>query len=291
MKCLICSSKNHKVIWNDKIRESAKKFTKNKFKILQCEYCDLVSLKKKYKYLENSALVRSLFNKSNSYKDFINFHKPREEKKLNSIIKVINFKSKNVLESNCGTGIILEKIKKKANITAGLDDKFYKKFFDKSDHIFFEDVLDIIKSKKKFDLILSLSEIEHKFEPIKFLESLKKILAKNGSIVIRVPNFDNIYAHLLGKYFYRYDFRKSHNYYFSHRNFQLLLKKLNLKIVKYFGYNEYPPNHLLKFVKTRKRVYGANSLNFFNTNEEKIINKNIEKSLKSTSLIYIVKKK
>ena len=186
---------------------------------------------------------------------------------------------------------MLEKLKNKAKLTAGLDNKFYKKFFLQSNHIFYKNLSEIIGSKKKFDIILSLSELEHKFEPIKFLESLKKILAKNGLIVIRVPNFDNIYAHLLGKYFYRYDFRKSHNYYFSHRNFQLLLKKLNLKIVKYFGYNEYPPNHLLKFVKTRKRVYGANSLNFFNTNEEKIINKNIEKSLKSTSLIYIVKKK
>ena len=47
----------------------------------------------------------------------------------------------------------------------------------------------IIKNKKKFDIIFSLSEIEHKFDPQLFIKNLKKILSKNGLIIFRIPNF------------------------------------------------------------------------------------------------------
>ena len=55
-KCLVCSKKNFKLIWNDKIRRSAKKFTKNKEKIFQCTFCDLVFLDKKRKTLKTRQL-------------------------------------------------------------------------------------------------------------------------------------------------------------------------------------------------------------------------------------------
>ena len=76
----------------------------------------------------------------------------------------------------------------------------------------------------KFDIIFSLSEIEHKFDPISFLRKLKKVLAANGIIIIRIPNFNNVYMKLLGKSFFKYDYRISHNFYFSEKNLDLLFK-------------------------------------------------------------------
>ena len=108
--------------------------------------------------------------------------------------------------------------------------------------------------------------------------------------MVRVPNFDNIYANMLGKYFFKYDFRKSHNYYFSKNNFSLLSKKLNLEIEKVYGFNEYSPNHLIEYLKTKKRDYKNNIPKVLSNYNEKIINKNIEDSFKSTSLIFILKK-
>ena len=37
---------------------------------------------------------------------------------------------------------------------------------------------------------------------------------------------------LLGKSFFKYDFRVSHNYYFNEKNLDLIFKKLNFKILK-----------------------------------------------------------
>ena len=80
-------------------------------------------------------------------------------------------------------------------------------------------------------------------------------MKKNSKLVLRVPNFENIYMYLLGKYFLRFDYRTSHNFYFSIKNLELLFKKTNFKIRKKLGTNEYSANHLIEYLKTKKRVY------------------------------------
>ena len=111
--CLICKKKDFKIVWNDKIRSGNNKFTKNKEIIFQCLNCDLVFLKNPRKDLENSAVARSIYNKNNSVQEFLNFHKPRELKKFKLFKKFINFKNKDILESNCGAGVLLNILKKK----------------------------------------------------------------------------------------------------------------------------------------------------------------------------------
>lgn len=290
-KCLICSFSKFKLIWNSPIRSSSKSFTKNKKKILQCLNCGLVFLKERNKLLENSSLARNLYNKSNSYQDFINFHKTRELKKINIIKKFVNFKNKSILESNSGTGVIINLLKNKAKVTAGLDDKFYKNYFRETNHLFFENIKSIEKNNIKFDIIFSLSEIEHKYNPIIFLKSLKKILSRNGSLVLRVPNYENIYSYLIGNDFYKYDFRTSHNFYFNRKNFTMLIEKLNFNIIHSFGYHEYSSNHLIEYIKKKKRIYSKNIKNYFNFNQDRYLVKNIEKSFLSTSMIFIVNNK
>ena len=289
MYCLACNGKKINLIWNDKIRSARKKFTKNNEKIYQCQNCELVFLKKKRKILEDSGLSRKLYNKDNSINEFFNFHTPRELKKLDLIKKHINFKNKQVLESNCGAGIIINNLRKISKLTVGVDNSIYKKFLEENGHLFFKDIDTIINKKIKFDVILSLSEIEHKHDPILFLKKLKKIVKKDGYIVLRIPNFYNIYMVLLSKDFFKYDYRTSHNYYFSERNLDLIFKKLNFKIYLKKGFNEYSANHLFTDLKNKKRVNGNKINNIFKKKADNLIVKNIENSKVSTSLIYILK--
>ena len=288
-KCIICGKNKFRTVWNDKIRNSAKSFTKKKEKIFQCYNCDLVFLKKKKRILENSSLTRKIFNKDNSIIEFLKFHTPREKAKLNFIKKIIPLKNKKILESNCGAGILIRNLKKQSKLTAGLDNNFYRNHIEKEGHKFFSNLKEIQKSKIKFDVIFSLSEIEHKYDPINFIKDLKKILTKKGVIILRIPNYDNIYAKLLGKSFFKYDFRISHNFYFSEKNLDLLFKKLNLKIIKKDGFNEYSFNHLLNYIFHKKRFGKKRIMKFFKESDEIFVKKNIENSLSSTSLIYLLK--
>ena len=126
ISCVACNNLRQIVIWDDKIRSGPLKFTKKPVKIIECTSCGLVRLLKISKKIEDSAIARNIYNKSNSIKDFLKFHKPREIKKLNFIKQYISFKNCNVLESNSGAGIVLNLIKKKASMTAGLDSNIYK---------------------------------------------------------------------------------------------------------------------------------------------------------------------
>ncbi len=287
--CLICKRSQFKIIWNDKIRISKNKFSKNKNKILQCKFCELAFLKKRVKFLEDSSVVRNVYNKDNSISEFFKFHTDRELEKLNYIKKYVNLNNKKILESNCGAGIIINKLKNKASITSGLDSKFYKKYIESKGHEFFTSIKEIIKNKKKFDIIFSLSEIEHKFDPQLFIKNLKKILSKNGLIIFRIPNFFNIYMYLLGKKFFKYDYRLSHNFYFSEKNLDILFKRNGFKTIKKTGYNEYSFNHLLTYILEKKRINKSKIKNIFNKKDSNFVRGNIEDSFSSTSLIYILK--
>ena len=54
-----------------------------------------------------------------------------------------------------------------------------------------------------------------------------------------------------GKNFLKYDFRSSHNFYFSEVNLDLMFKKLKFRIIKKLGHQEYSINHLLTFFKKK----------------------------------------
>lgn len=147
--CLVCNKNRFKIIWNDKIRSGKNKFTKKKEIIYKCLNCNLVFLKNRRKKLENSLIARSLYNKNSSIKEFIKFHKPRELKKLELCRKFIKFKNKNILESNCGAGALLIKLKKEARTTNGIDDKYYKDYLEQNGHNYFSSLNDAIDKKKK----------------------------------------------------------------------------------------------------------------------------------------------
>lgn len=287
--CKICSSRKHSLVWNDKIRVGEKKFSKKNFKILKCEICNLVSLEKPYLKFENdNQTFRKIFDGENTIEKFLNFHKPRELKKFKKFKKYISFKNKIVLESNCGFGVLLEILKKSSKGTIGIDHKIYKKSLMHRGHLHFNCIDDAIKKGVKVDLMFSLSELEHKVDPNIFLDKVKNIVKKKGQIVFRVPNFENIYKFFIGKNFMKYDFRLSHNYYFSEKNLDLIFKKKKFKIIKKIALNEYSLNHLLTFFKKRRRVKSNEIINFFNAKDSSMFLKNIEKNLLSTSLIYIL---
>ena len=261
-RCICCGLYDHKVIWNDKIRVGKNIFSKNKKKVIACNVCDLVSLKKKNKILENSSISRNLYNNNNSIKEFIKFHYPREIKKIRFIEKFVNLKNKKNFRIELWIWNTYKSPKKKSSHTAGLDDKLYKNFIKRNGHSFYSSVNEIIAKKIKFDAILSLSELEHKINPILFLKNLRKILSDDGKLILRIPNYNNIYKFLLGHDFLKYDFRNSHNYYFSEKNLDIIFSKLKFKTIKKVGMNEYSFNHLLTYLKTKKRVNNKDVINF-----------------------------
>ena len=93
---------------------------------------------------------------------------------------------------------------------------------------------------------------------------------------------------LLGYNFLKYDYRVSHNYYFTETSADFLFKKNKLKIFLKKGLQEYSINHLLKYIQTGKRVNKYK--NILNQKVAKLTLQNLENYKVSTSLLYILKK-
>ena len=166
---------------------------------------------------------------------------------------------------------------------------YYKNYLTKNKIKYFPNINQIIKENKKFDIILSLGEIEHKYDPVLFLKSLKKILNKNGLLIVRIPNFDNIYRFTLNDIFLKEDYRTSHNFYFNENSLDYLFKKVGLKTINKSGLQEYSINNFLSYLKFNKRPKNK-EINFFNSKVDKLFRKNLENTLTSTSLLYILNK-
>ena len=285
--CPICRHNKKKLVWNNPIRSAKNKWTKKSEKIFWCLNCDL-RYSGKFRYnLQDNKIFRKLYDGSNSIKKYKSFNKKREQFKLNKILKLVTFKNKVILESNCGAATNLDYLKSISKKTVGLDSEIYRNHVEKK-HFFFKSMIDIQKSGIKFDIILSLAEIEHQYDVINFIKKLKKLLKKNGYLIFRIPNYNNVYLHLLGKKYLKFDFRTSHNYYFSEKSCDYLFKKLKLKTIFKKGLQEYSINHLIEYIKKGKRVKNfPNLINYKISNE---VSKNLETQMVSTSLLYILKK-
>jgi len=292
-KCPICKSIKSYKIWNEQIRDGKSKgkyiWTRQKKKILKCYNCDVGFLQKRSNQLEDNKIFRKLYDGDNSIKKFHSFNKPREIRKVKEILKVYNISNKSILESNCGAAVILDYLKNTNKLTCGLDSEIYKNFVEKK-HKFFSNLNELLKSRIKFDVILSLSEIEHKLNPIDFVKTLKSKLTARGVLIFRIPNYDNIYRYFMGNEFLMYDFRSSHNFYFSQKSADFLFNKLGLKVIIKKGINEYPINHFIEYLKICKRV-NKRYKQVLKKSVDLKIKKNIEKNFLSTSMIYIVRKK
>jgi len=285
--CPICNRKKITLIWNSPIRSGKNKWTKKSEQIFWCQFCDLRFAKYFRKNLQDNKIFRKLYDGSNSIKKYLSFNKKREKFKLGIIKNHIQLKNRVILESNCGAATNLDLIKGVAKETVGLDNEIYRRHVEKK-HIFFNSIESLKKSRIKFDIILSLAEIEHQYDVKKFVENLKSLLCKNGHLVFRIPNYNNIYLYTLGKKYQKFDFRTSHNYYFSEKSCDYLFKKMKLKIELKKGLQEYSINHLIEYLRTGKRVKRFPKL--LNSKKLEEYSKNIENYMVSTSFLYILKK-
>jgi 2-polyprenyl-3-methyl-5-hydroxy-6-metoxy-1,4-benzoquinol methylase len=108
-------------------------------------------------------------------------------------------------------------------------------------------IKDINKCKLKFDLIYSDQVFEHIINPLETLKTLKKLLKKNGYILLRFPNSYFFKLKLLYSYLPKNDQAHplEHINLYNRKSFKVMANMLNLKIVNFdtkynFDLKKYP---------------------------------------------------
>ena len=226
MKCPICKTKN-----NSKIQKVSGYYSKSEFKIKSCLNCQIGFTLK-----SNILPVQNFYNKNYDYKA----HEATKHEKLwrikkthSKILKKLSLSSNSqVLDIGCMYGFFLDFLKKKYGCkTLGLEtENFYIK--KNKNKIIIDDFFKFVKKiqfQKKFDLIIMSHSLEHFEHPLKVINSLKRLLKKDGNILIIVPNYYS-YLSKFFKSYWGWLQPSAHYFHFSKKSLNKIFKVSNFKI-------------------------------------------------------------
>jgi len=210
------------------------------------------------------------YEKNYTKEEIIFFKNKIREKEyiINKYFK--NDSPKSILDVGCGEGWAINYFKKLGWEITGMDfsDFGIKKFNPQySDCVLKGDVMEnidlLILESKKYDIILLDHVFEHVTDPIEIVEKIKKIINKNGLLIINVPNdFSMLQKYLIqnGKVDKEYWFAPpDHISYFTRESLCLLLNTLNFE--EFTSIGDHPID-----------------INLLNSNSNYILNKEVGKS-------------
>ena len=246
MKCSICKSNHTTVFYRGKIRNG--KYP-NKLKnqvIYECKSCKSFFLNKVLNYKTKE--YREITNESNEIKN-LSFLSNELNNQLR-FIEIDNLKNSDILDVGCGTGFLLDYLKKYSKSTSGVEkNKEFLKFLRKSGHIAYSDLHEV---DKKYELITSFNVIEHVDNVISFIKSMYNLLKKNGTLIIETPNSNDILLDLVGDEFKSFYYRIQHRNYFNEKSLNNLMKLCGISNYSFSYSQKYGLNNLFNWVKYKE---------------------------------------
>ncbi|MEC1305750.1 MULTISPECIES: class I SAM-dependent methyltransferase [Lysinibacillus] len=237
---------NEKSGWKERVNcpicgkdDSSFQFMKNDFSLLQCNNCktaffDKIPVNTDDLYSAEHAL-------SDAQKAYLvnkDYRKVRFASERITLIESLLQKSvlnKNILDVGCGTGWFLEYAKEQGANCFGLElGKELSKFTEERLNIpIWNCELPDLETDVRFDVITMFDLIEHVVEPLKLIESAKKLLNDSGIILIFTPHFDSVAIQTM-KDKSNLIMPAEHLSYFTKNTLNFIAEKTNMK-VEYFA--------------------------------------------------------
>ena len=149
-----------------------------------------------------------------------------------------------VLDFGCGVGKLSEYFDKEDYVGVDLDKYSIQIARKKYPGYQFYDMQEMRSIKDKFDVIVALAVIEHIENQAGFLEMLKKMLNKNGKIVLTTPHLSMKYLYCLGSRLglFSLEASKEHKKLINYREIRQFVRISGMKILFYkrflFGANQ-----------------------------------------------------
>ena len=179
-------------------------------------------------------------NKFNPRQSRGEFYDNSEEKFIELFKPIVNLIKKHkkrgiIIDVGCSSGILLLLLKEEGFNVMGIEPN--KNAFEKArkklgKKVYHGTLQRFIKNKRtKFDCIIYNHVIEHIENPIAEISLAKKILKKDGLLIVGVPNTDNVIFFLRQKYWESL-MPNEHIWHFSEKYLENLFNELSFKIVE-----------------------------------------------------------
>ena len=287
-KCILCSG-ILKLIISDHVQDS-----KN-HKVIQCSKCKHVQLnpvpsKDEDKLFYDNNLQEKFVNNSGTIKN----NRKKSAYDLNrrvELVSKITPKNGKILEIGSGYGFFLEQMKRKNYDVIGIEisnehQKISKRVTKAK--VFDVNIMENNITLGKFHTIVLFYVFEHISHLKQFLKNIRKMLFRNGKVVIEVPNF-NDYQIKINHSYREWNFQRAHIHYFTPKILQSFLQKNGFKNVKIFGVQRYGLGNMFNW-KIYQKPQLDNPMFEFNKEYEKIETNYktfLEKNLISDTIISI----
>lgn len=212
--CIVCKTK-------------LRKFGKNSSKtILSCPTCGLGVTK------EGTKLDYSNYHRDKVYEQ----NEEQFKNIFSSFVKKIpNYKkSGRVLDIGSSTGLLLQLFLKQGWEVQGIEPSKSAREYATARGIptinstFEDENLNL----EKFDVVVMDHVLEHMSDPNKVLEKVNKLLNKEGTVMVNVPNFASLSAKLYGAG-WEYVLPQEHLWHFTPKSLQLLLEKHGFLLISW----------------------------------------------------------
>lgn len=257
--CLLCKSADIELI-HKKTRDNPN------VNVLKCKKCGLVFLDSKpaANFYENSLM-------NSGEKNIEKYRKLTENDDLRRVYMLKDIVGdKSVLDFGCGNGGFLRNIGKFVRKGVGVELEDYCRDTLISEGITCKKYID--EYSEKFDVITMFHVIEHLYDPIETLRSIKKFMDKDGGkLIIETPNADDA---LLTRYkcskFADFTYWSPHVYLYNSDTLATVLEKAGFKIVFNEQIQRYPLSNHMKW--TFEGVPGGHTDQKYEIFNEKSIN-------------------
>jgi 2-polyprenyl-3-methyl-5-hydroxy-6-metoxy-1,4-benzoquinol methylase len=166
---------------------------------------------------------RRLVEGEDSIDHFYQIHDSEQLEKIN-VVGTGNLRKKIIADIGCGAGSFLDLIKGYSSATIAIEPQqnYHPALRDKGHRVYSycEDLLQ--EWRKKIDLIVCFSVIEHLDDPVSLMSQARGLVNSHGRVLISTPNGNDWLLNLLPDAYSRFFYRTAHKWYFREES----LKKL-----------------------------------------------------------------
>lgn len=207
-------------------------FTKEGGRYVKCKDCSMVYLNPVFTdtaikdYYETNHTEQSEVVESDTDNFYLNIY----NRGLDNIQKESSSKE-NLLDIGCSSGTFLDLAKIRGFNTFGIElNKVEYKFAQSKGHKVYNDLLENLDFKEKFDVVTLWDVFEHLIDGEFYLNEIKKILSSDGIIFLQIPSSDSLASKILREHCNMFDGLEHVNLY-GVKTIEKLANKCNLEVL------------------------------------------------------------
>jgi SAM-dependent methyltransferase len=220
MVCFLCKKNNFEIVYKLPSK-----------KVIRCLNDGLFLVE------ETKRPVKKLYGKeyyeNSPYSNFLNLNENYFLKKLYKIKELTKNTDPIILDVGCGWGDFLKLLKKQGINYLGIDQSDEAVVICRSNKLNAVNLTlqDLIRQKKQYSAITFFQVIEHLKNPLLILTAAKKLLKKNGIILLTTPNNDSPLRKIFGAKWSVYN-ENSHFVFYDKQTLRKILEVAGFKNIE-----------------------------------------------------------